>query len=382
MPPSSSKRRQPSSPVSPRTSRRLARLPPEDTGEELSSVSTHARTRKSNRQQSERGLSVVVTEEPPETLPNVIDAARKRVKRYKKGKRPHDQYVVACLNACLDWLPGDGPAPSSVAKDIVKVTSDRKLWEVFHDILTGVLYPMMAKSRKPSVTASPYEANAEMITGMFLLRSEVQDSEFRKDLLRRDGYRCCITRFLERKKWIDSGKPNEPQDAHIIPFSFASWAGIQDTKDASDQGEVLFRCFPTLLNHRLRPRTINSLSNGMMLIIPLHMAFGSFDMAFVQTDERNVYDIKTYPDIGFTALPFLPSNREVKFECAKGEDLLLPDPAYLDCHYRVAEILHASGLAEYIERKIQDWEDLKQSGGTDGDVTRILNTALWTAVAG
>ncbi|GFF84565.1 hypothetical protein IFM47457_06523 [Aspergillus lentulus] len=63
----------------------------------------------------------------------------------------------------------------------------------------------------------------------------------------------------------------------------------------------------------------------------------------------------------------------------------LPDPAYLDCHYRVAEILHASGLAEYIERKIQDWEDLKQSGGTDGalrpdgstDVTRILNTALW-----
>ncbi|EAW22743.1 uncharacterized protein NFIA_014330 [Aspergillus fischeri NRRL 181] len=113
-------------------------------------------------------------------------------------------------------------------------------------------------------------------------------------------------------------------------------------------------------------------------------------MAFVNTDERNVYNLKLYPVVTAEALFNLPKNRKIKFECAEGEDLPLPDPAYLDCHYRVAEILHASGLAEYIERKIQDWEDLKQSGGADGsfrpdgstDVTRILNTALWTAFAG
>ncbi|RHZ57209.1 hypothetical protein CDV55_105785 [Aspergillus turcosus] len=82
-------------------------------------------------------------------------------------------------------------------------------------------------------------------------------------------------------------------------------------------------------------------------------------------------------------------HHRVKLECAEGEDLTLPDTAYLDCHHHVA-ILHASGLAEYIERKIQDWEDLKQSGGADGslrpdgsrDITRILETALWTAVTG
>ncbi|GIJ83899.1 hypothetical protein Asppvi_002730 [Aspergillus pseudoviridinutans] len=375
----------------PRKSRRLARLPPEDTGE---GRSKHTRARKSNRQPSEQRLSVVLTEpESPETLPNVIDAARKRVKRYKKGKRPHDQYVVACLNACLDWFPGDGPDPS-LAKDIVTAGNDKKLWEVFHNVLTGVLYPMMAESRKPPVTASPHEANAEVITETLLLRSEVQESEFRKELLRRDGYRCCVTRWLEQKKWIDSGRPNEPHDfleaTNILPFSFAYWAGSQDTKEAYDPGEVLLRCFPALLNCRSRTRTTNSPSNGMMLLIPLHMAVGSFHMAFVKTDERNVYDIKTYPDITTTPLFFLPSNRKVTFECAKGEDIPLPDPAYLDCHYRVAEILHASGLAEYIERKIQDWEDLKQSGETDGalrpdgstDITRILNTALWTAVAG
>jgi hypothetical protein len=89
---------------------------------------------------------------------------------------------------------------------------------------------VMAERRKPSVTASPDEADAGAITWTLLLRSEVRDSEFRRDLLRRDGYRCCVTRWLEQKKWLDNGMPaNELHDfleaAHIIPFSFASWAG-------------------------------------------------------------------------------------------------------------------------------------------------------------
>lgn len=103
-----------------------------------------------------------------------------------------------------------------------------------------------------------------------------------------------------------------------------------------------------------------------------------------------MYDIKTYPEITINFLRDLPADRKVRVRCAPGEDLTLPDPAYLDCHHRVAEVLHASGLAEYIERKIRDWQDLKQSGGADGslrqdgstDISRILETALWTAVAG
>jgi hypothetical protein len=91
---------------------------------------------------------------------------------------------------------------------------------------------VIAESRKPPVTASPDEADAEAITWTLLLRSEVRDSEFRQALLRRDGYRCCITRWLEQKKWLDNGMPaNELhaflEAAHIIPFSFAAWAGSQ-----------------------------------------------------------------------------------------------------------------------------------------------------------
>ncbi|PKX94236.1 uncharacterized protein P174DRAFT_441520 [Aspergillus novofumigatus IBT 16806] len=138
MPPSSSKRRQGSSPVSPRKSRRLARLAPEDAGEGPSSSSKHARARKSNRQQSEHSHSLSANATEP-GLPETIDAARERVNCYVKKKRLHEKHLVACLNACLDWLPGTGP--SSMAKDIVNAENDEKLWEVYHNVLTGVLYP-------------------------------------------------------------------------------------------------------------------------------------------------------------------------------------------------------------------------------------------------
>jgi hypothetical protein len=74
----------------------------------------------------------------------VINSARDRVKRYKKGNRPHAQYLAACLDTCLDWFPRD--APYSLAKDILNAGNDQELWEVFHNVLTGVLYPSKDKS--------------------------------------------------------------------------------------------------------------------------------------------------------------------------------------------------------------------------------------------
>lgn len=36
-----------------------------------------------------------------------------------------------------------------------------------------------------------------------------------------------------------------------------------------------------------------------------------------------------------------------------------PNPAFLDTHWHLAEILNASGLAEIIDQHFRDWEDLK-----------------------
>lgn len=152
----------------------------------------------------------------------------------------------------------------------------------------------------------------------------------------------------------------------------------------------------------------------MLLVDSLHDSFRMFHLAFVRTvsptyllipfipsvllthcflsekKQQNVYTIKTYPNVTSNIPPLLPDDRKVRFQCSEGaENAPLPDPEFLDCHYRVAEIIHAADLSHYIWEKIRDWRDLKKYSGTDGclhadgstDITGILNTALWPAVA-
>ena len=67
------------------------------------------------------------------------------------------------------------------------------------------------------------------------------------------------------------------------------------------------------------------------------------------------------------------------------QDIPLPNAAFLDCHYRLAEILNALGMAEVIERSFREWKDLKGSCHVireDGktDVGQYLHIALWAHV--
>lgn len=101
-----------------------------------------------------------------------------------------------------------------------------------------------------------------------------------------------------------------------------------------------------------------------------------------------MYEFKVFGDEYPTgAKPFLPENGHVTFARAEdAQDLELPNAALLDCHYRLAEILHASGMAELIESCLQDWENLKGSAGgslrEDGgtDIGQFLRAALWEHV--
>jgi hypothetical protein len=150
----------------------------------------------------------------------------------------------------------------------------------------------------------------------------------------------------------------------------------------------------------------------MMLLDSLHISFRCFHIAFVKTvsltyvliycnhsadtfflfvkEEQDVYAVKTYPDVTTNVQRLLPNDCKVKFRCSEGVDNLpLPDPVLLDCHYRVAEIIHAADLVGHIYEKIHDWRDMKKYGETNGclcrdgssNITKILNTALWPAVA-
>jgi hypothetical protein len=79
---------------------------------------------------------------------------------------------------------------------------------------------------------------------------------------------------------------------------------------------------------------------------------------------------------------------KITFLNAADKDIELPSAELLECHWRLAEIFNASGMAKIIEKHREDWEDLKDrttsghlraDGGTD--VAHFLKVALWERVA-
>ncbi|KAK2737795.1 hypothetical protein FQN55_000906 [Onygenales sp. PD_40] len=133
-----------------------------------------------------------------------------------------DQQLAACLNAFLDVLPLEGA--TVLANDILQCGNDHdKLFEVFENLRTALLVPMKSASHTPSVASSPLESGAE----------KTPEQRFRDDCLRRDGYKCVVTKVMDRGRWKEIGWPEDQLKgsvtaAHVIPFSYAKFADRED----------------------------------------------------------------------------------------------------------------------------------------------------------
>ncbi|KAJ9217810.1 hypothetical protein DTO166G4_614 [Paecilomyces variotii] len=361
----------------------------------------------------ESGLSALSTDvEPPETWPDLYRKAKERINRYeaamdnstspkgkgkakakgkgrKKTKRA-DQKLKACMTALLDWLPAGGR--DSAARDILQCKTDDKLYEMFENIRTCLLAPLQTAGSK-SASRTPIdkrEENVEIVAST-LGNPQQREEQFRKDLLRRDNYRCVITQDLEWQKWDEIGAPEDLEcdyieAAHIIPFSLASWkAEPGSTYNISQVWEALYRCFPAV-RHVIGITNINDRSNGFCLRRDMHTAFGSFGIAFEPTNTPNVYNLKSYRRARATRVRKLIANMgQITLQAADGAgDIPMPNPVLLDCHWRVAEILNASGMGEEIDEYIRELEAIKMSMGDgslneDGssDLSRYLDAAFW-----
>ncbi|KAJ5400540.1 hypothetical protein N7465_011029 [Penicillium sp. CMV-2018d] len=348
-------------------------------------------------QQPQRDLSIMSTDaEPSASWPSVAAAAKERIEKYQPEHRSHEQILQPSLNAFIEWLPEGGR--ESVARDIINATTDKDLHDVFYNLLTGLAIPMKARSKQPSITGSPYskrQRNVEAVAAT-LNEPEARDPTFRSLCLQRDRNCCVITGQMDTSHWDKLGCPTDinfgpTEGAHIIPFSYASWDKTSEPpNDSASAWEVLWRCFPRVRQEGVRVETINDLSNGITLRDSVHTQFGQFSIALKPTDRDNTYEIivfKRYPKLDRQALP---ESRRVELKKADdAQDLALPNPDLLDCHYRLAEILNASGMAEVIDRHYREWEDLKvsaynlilrQDGGTD--IGRFLRAGLWERVIG
>ena len=94
--------------------------------------------------QTERGLSALLTDTTDsESLPALLIAARQRISEYQMQNRPFENIMQSSLNALLDYLPDSGL--ESMARDILQTNTDDDLYNVFHNIFTGLAKPSRFK---------------------------------------------------------------------------------------------------------------------------------------------------------------------------------------------------------------------------------------------
>ncbi|OJJ86197.1 uncharacterized protein ASPGLDRAFT_45242 [Aspergillus glaucus CBS 516.65] len=133
----------------------------------------------------------------------------------------------------------------------------------------------------------------------------------------------------------------------------------------------MFALFPSL-ESMIKPEQINAGCNLMILSSSLNDEFGALELALEPTDDDRTYKIVTYPNFsGSEAHYFPPANRDgtrlVTFHHHEGP-LELPSHTLLSTHSAVARILHASGMAEIIDRVLEDAAEVKclaSDGSTD-----------------
>lgn len=110
----------------------------------------------------------------------------------------------------------------------------------------------------------------------------------------------------------------------------------------------------------------------LCLSYQLHQPFGEFQLALKPTSTEHVYSIRTYSRFPTWELDKLPLSRRVTLTTSDPA-IPPPDRDLLEVHAAIAKILHASGMAMYIDRILGDRGDIRclaQDGSTD--VARLL----------
>ncbi|KAJ9321909.1 hypothetical protein DTO027B5_5343 [Paecilomyces variotii] len=271
--------------------------------------------------------------------------ATDRVQRYVPTGRSLDKLLVPALLASLEFLPESGAV--NLARGILIIDNNMKLYEHFDYIYQLLFLPKQAEKVAPQIS-SPAE----------------REQETRENTLKRDGRRCVITKRILRKDWKDAGKPSGEtpanlQVAHIIPFIYGSYKDRNPSdKYATRRWTCLYHCFPGL-HRKIHDEKINDPSNTITLASYIHEEFGEFNIALRPTRFPNEYELKVYDGFDNVFSPLLPKDGLLQLSVSPGnEDIKLPDPNFLDTHYRLAEIFHASRIDEEIDRHIQDFKDL------------------------
>ncbi|EGC42697.1 conserved hypothetical protein [Histoplasma capsulatum var. duboisii H88] len=230
-----------------------------------------------------------------------------------------------------------------------------------------------------------------------------RSSTLRRDCLARDHNRCVVTRAfnlteaIEREKQgpsnfkDDDGLPLEHEEfallevAHIIPHSIMSASIVDGQPQLSESKKIalsVLNMFNPGIIHLIEGLNIDQPSNALTLTTEAHSFFGSFDMYFESMDDYDTADSRhTYTIRSFNRL----SSRQFRLPVTR--TLLLspnhtidpPSPELLALHRSIAIILHLSAAGQYIEKIIDERDQLwaRNDGSTELGHIVSLGLAGW-----
>ncbi|PGH07676.1 hypothetical protein GX51_01685 [Blastomyces parvus] len=314
-----------------------------------------------------------------------------------EGYQPRDNKdrTKDVLSSFLRFLPGEGR--TALADFIVTTGQDHEtLHALSQHLKTTLLIPMRARGATPPISPTSFRMEKEVqevAATMDEPASRKDQRRLKKLCLERDGHRCLATGAIDINAEIPEADTEYvvPTDlCHIIPFSLRRWEKSEDYQ-ITQIWATLKKLFPQI---QLRPEDVNDPTNLITLASPLHAAFYSFTLAFeptvgrpshvsqladdtncfVHQGEPNQYQILLLGKRRNLLIQFLfrapqggpDGSRLVTFERHGGATIELPSPALLRMHSALAKILHASGMAKYIEDLVRGEEDIGclAEGGT------------------
>ncbi|KAL1962506.1 hypothetical protein VTN77DRAFT_9627 [Rasamsonia byssochlamydoides] len=310
--------------------------------------------------QSSRRSSSDLSRAPSDvtTFVNVKYDAEPRLNKYKPNKA--DDSTVSVLQAFLKYLPQDGK--KNVVADIAGCEGDEQLYQLSLSLVEGLLFPMKAHGKTPSITLSPrfgLEDSIENVASQITEPATRNSQRWLKQAcLSRDGNKCVIAGSFDSQ--TAALEPNQSDAleadtelAHIIPFSRASYSTEEEHHRISEIWVTIFRYFPSVRSRiNFIADSINHPRNAMTMHSYVHRKFGDFTIALEKTEREHVYQIKNYnprsdvkkhlPSSGIVAF----TNYDPQYE--------LPSPILLEVHAVIARILHATGKGEEADRLLEE----------------------------
>ncbi|KAF9446365.1 hypothetical protein P691DRAFT_188745 [Macrolepiota fuliginosa MF-IS2] len=238
----------------------------------------------------------------------------------------------------------------------------------------GSSYWQKAIRTEPSSNQTPtFDDTAARIENT----TRAQQSTLRSQVASRERFRCPITRsFCNNRKKVLQNKglevPGEPYDlmetAHIIPSLLNKFD--PKTNPAAEAAHTwdMFRSWTNLDLEKFVGSKINTPANAIYMEIGTHRHFGHFGF-YLDKDafpsDPNKYGLRV-----LDSFKMFNNSMVVDFATTNdlGEPIDPPDPELLRIHAALAQVLHISGAADYlesVERVCDDYGTLAPTGETD-----------------